>query len=244
MGKIKEKMKEWSKLAELSKKLEHIVKSDDYADQVTAKPGVSERGIEARRADTKVSGNIAHGYQRVGTPEEHLKRAKDQHKAIIKRLKAQKSPDLPKSELQKGAFDPKPQKIGATKSGKDVMSHDHYTYSTGFTEQDHKDAANAHYSAFENSRDPAEKKQHLKMTQFHTAKLGKMPASRPSLEQPKPSVATPYVKKAQVIPAAVSAPVVINRVTTSSPKIISGPTELNSYTNKDVVKKLKKKAKI
>lgn len=49
---------------------------DPLEAQVTTKPGVSQRGIEVRRGDSRVSGAVAHGYSRVKEPKQHMEQAK------------------------------------------------------------------------------------------------------------------------------------------------------------------------
>lgn len=72
---------------------------DVLAGQVTAVPGVSDRGIEARRADPKVTGVTSHGYSRVTSQEKHHARAKQYFKDILEAQRKQPKPNLPKSEL-------------------------------------------------------------------------------------------------------------------------------------------------
>lgn len=60
--------------------------------------GISDRGIEARRADPKVSGVVSHGYARVMSPEKHGERAKTWAKQDLASLKAQPKPNLTKDE--------------------------------------------------------------------------------------------------------------------------------------------------
>lgn len=73
---------------------------DPLAEEVTSQKGVSESGIEARRADPKQKGVISHGYGRVTTPEKHGERAKSYFKQTLARLQAQPKPNLPKSEYE------------------------------------------------------------------------------------------------------------------------------------------------
>lgn len=75
--------------------------SDPYASEVTSTPGVSDRGIEARRANPKMQGVISYGYGRIGTPEFHAKRAKNYFRQKLNRIKSMPKPNLPKSELEK-----------------------------------------------------------------------------------------------------------------------------------------------
>lgn len=74
---------------------------DHLADQVTAVPGVSDRGIEARRGDTRNKGVVSHGYARVSDAEHHKQKARDYFRSI-KDTQSQIKPNLPKSEMTKG----------------------------------------------------------------------------------------------------------------------------------------------
>jgi hypothetical protein len=49
---------------------------DKLQEQLTTAPGVSARGIEARRGDARVEGAIGHGYARAKEPEKHMEAAK------------------------------------------------------------------------------------------------------------------------------------------------------------------------
>lgn len=71
---------------------------DPLAAELTSEKGVSEVGVEARRADPKQKGVVSHGYGRITTPEKHGKRAKAYAKQTLQRLKDQPKPNLPKSE--------------------------------------------------------------------------------------------------------------------------------------------------
>jgi hypothetical protein len=70
---------------------------DPMANRTTAVPGVSERGIEVRRASKKVPADklISHGYARVTSPEKHLETAKQIGRAELADTKAVKKPKLP-----------------------------------------------------------------------------------------------------------------------------------------------------
>jgi hypothetical protein len=76
---------------------------DPLASQVTSVPGVSDRGIEARRADPKPKA-IAHGYARVQSPEKHADKAKKYFKSVADKQRSIQAPNLPKAELEKVAF--------------------------------------------------------------------------------------------------------------------------------------------
>jgi len=92
---LKKKIQEWLKLYE---ETEDLQKRDVLQDKMTSEKGVSETGIEARRADPKKKGLISHGYARVSSPEKHGERAKVYAKQDLKDLKSQPKPNLPKSE--------------------------------------------------------------------------------------------------------------------------------------------------
>lgn len=69
------------------------VEKADYKSRETAVPGVSEMGIEARRAQKKPT--IERGYHRVAAPEKHMEAAKDIARQSLKETKEIK-PKLPK----------------------------------------------------------------------------------------------------------------------------------------------------
>jgi hypothetical protein len=74
---------------------------DQLQGQLTGVPGVSERGVEARRGDLKVPADkvISHGYARVHSdPTKHLNRAKAYFKAVHAKIAAQPKPNLGKEE--------------------------------------------------------------------------------------------------------------------------------------------------
>jgi hypothetical protein len=73
---------------------------DALENQKTVTPGVSDVGIEVRRADAKVPGVIAHGYGRVSDPERHAAKAKSIHRGLLNHLKNMAKPNLPKSEAK------------------------------------------------------------------------------------------------------------------------------------------------
>lgn len=75
---------------------------DPLEREVTSKPGVSERGIEARRADSRQKGSVSHGYMRVDSPEFHKEKAKNYFKQTMNNVRRQERPNLPKSEIAKG----------------------------------------------------------------------------------------------------------------------------------------------
>lgn len=70
---------------------------DPLAGRTTAVPGVSDRGIEVRRASKKVPADklVAHGYARVTSPEKHLETAKQIGRRELADTKAVKKPKLP-----------------------------------------------------------------------------------------------------------------------------------------------------
>jgi hypothetical protein len=65
--------------------------------QEAGKKGVSNIGIETRRADPKQKGVFSHGYARVGDPEWHGQRAKKYHQELLSGLKQQPKPKLQKA---------------------------------------------------------------------------------------------------------------------------------------------------
>lgn len=80
---------------------------DHLANQVTSAKGVSERGIEARRGDSKVPGAIAHGFGRVTEPSKHMESAKKLFRAIKNMQAKVPKMNLPKSEDMSKAITPK-----------------------------------------------------------------------------------------------------------------------------------------
>lgn len=77
---------------------------DILADQTTSVPGVSDRGIEARRADERTANKfVAHGYARTTDAATHKTRAKEYFRKLAEKQKASPKPDLPKAELEKKA---------------------------------------------------------------------------------------------------------------------------------------------
>lgn len=73
----------------------------DYLEQeLTSQKGVSETGVEVRRADARQKGAIAHGYARSSSgPDLHRKRAISAIKSKIEHLKRLPKPDLTKGKL-------------------------------------------------------------------------------------------------------------------------------------------------
>jgi hypothetical protein len=65
----------------------------------TVRPGVSDIGIEARRADPSQTGVISHGYARVLEPKQHAEIAKVKARKVLEALKRQRPLPLPKSEM-------------------------------------------------------------------------------------------------------------------------------------------------
>jgi len=75
---------------------------DILANEVTSEPGVSDAGIDIRRADERNKGAISHGYGRVSDASFHKEKAKNHLKSLVNALKAQPKPNLTKDELEKG----------------------------------------------------------------------------------------------------------------------------------------------
>lgn len=74
---------------------------DILAQELTSEKGISDTGIQIRRSDKRNPGVMSHGYGRVMSPEAHSAQAKVQLHHIIKTLKNQPKPNLPKSDLEK-----------------------------------------------------------------------------------------------------------------------------------------------
>lgn len=76
---------------------------DPLEAQLTSRQGVSDRGIEARRGDTRVKGAIAHGYGRVSSPEKHKENARSYFKEVGERVRSLPKLNLTRSEdMEKG----------------------------------------------------------------------------------------------------------------------------------------------
>ncbi len=75
---------------------------DILANEVTSEPGISDVGIDIRRADDRNKGAISHGYGRVSDASFHKEKAKNHLKSLVNALKAQPKPNLTKDELEKG----------------------------------------------------------------------------------------------------------------------------------------------
>ena len=72
--------------------------SDLLQQQLTPQKGVSDIGIQTRRADPRIKGVEAHGYARVSSPEKHAIYAKESHKRLLEHLKGLQKLNLPKTE--------------------------------------------------------------------------------------------------------------------------------------------------
>jgi hypothetical protein len=75
--------------------------ADPLANQLTPEKGVSDVGIEIRRADKRNPGVVSHGYGRVSSPEKHKDIAVGQLKRLVDHIKSQPKPNLTKLELDK-----------------------------------------------------------------------------------------------------------------------------------------------
>jgi len=189
--------------SEFRKEKQAFSGKDELMDQKMQTKGVSDVGIEARRADQKIPPNkiIAHGYVRTKTPEMHKQAAKEQHKKIIEHIRAT-APSLPKSETVSKAVD-KPS--GGTLNYKELRS---------------------------------QYKQKIKDSKMRPAPAPiTVDTSNKKLFDKELSGKVNYTKKAEVIPALVSAPLMADKVTTSSPKVVDSPNILNGYGR--IIKMLK-----
>lgn len=70
---------------------------DPLKAELTPEKGVSQTGIEVRRADPRKKGIVSHGYGRITSPEKHGERAKQYAKDTLEALKQQPKPKLTKS---------------------------------------------------------------------------------------------------------------------------------------------------
>jgi hypothetical protein len=82
-------------------------------------------------------------------------------------------------------------KLGTTSTGKPVLAAGHHSnYSSGFTPNEHKEAANLHSSAAQNTTFPKTKRHHFQQAQWHTSMMNKKPkwsSQRATAMQPKPA---------------------------------------------------------
>lgn len=161
------------------------------------------------------------------------------HKQVLGELKEMPKPNLPKSEgLDKAANlkvvppigDHNP--IAQTKSGKVIGANIESKYSLGFSQQDHKDAYNAHFNAAQHTSNPSLKRHHMKMTEFHMGASQRMEPK--SAELTAPHIMRGIHQKTEAIPAIISE----NRVggpiegqQISGPAIMNSPILFNSYKN-------------
>jgi len=104
LSKAKEDVSIPEKLRAEYRKQRRQFSHDPLEAQITAQPGVSDRGIEARRGDTRNPGVISHGYARVSSPEKHKELARKYFKEIGEKMRNTPKPNLPKSEMAKGAI--------------------------------------------------------------------------------------------------------------------------------------------
>lgn len=78
---------------------------DPLKGELTSQKGVSQTGIEVRRADPRKKGVISHGYGRITTPEKHAERAKQYARETLQALQQQPKPKLTKSyEVKDGSL--------------------------------------------------------------------------------------------------------------------------------------------
>lgn len=70
---------------------------DPLKAELSSEKGVSQTGIEARRADVKNKGVVSHGYARITSPEKHAERARQSARETLVSLKQQPKPKLTKS---------------------------------------------------------------------------------------------------------------------------------------------------
>lgn len=213
-------------------------KSDILADELTPEKGVSNVGIEIRRADKKNPGVISHGYGRVTSPDKHKERAKSQLKSIINHIKTQPKPNLTRSELEKADY--WSSQIKGIKQQKDA---------------DRQQKLETHFKAKgqavpEHLKNPKEQsldygkiRQEAKNIKPAAPMAPKTKISAPSSMAPKQvfhpdrSGVVDYkqkklamTEKPKLQPASVSEPLTINtRETITSPVHINGPVKLNAY---------------
>lgn len=77
---------------------------DPLKTELTPEKGVSQTGIEVRRADPRKKGVLSHGYGRSMSPEKHGERAKQYAAQTLQALRQQPKPKLTKSyEAQDGS---------------------------------------------------------------------------------------------------------------------------------------------
>jgi hypothetical protein len=76
--------------------------ADPLANQLTPEKGVSDVGIEIRRADKRNPGVVSHGYGRVSSPEKHKDIAANTLKRLVDHIKKQPKPNLTKAKVDEG----------------------------------------------------------------------------------------------------------------------------------------------
>jgi hypothetical protein len=76
--------------------------ADPLASQLTPEKGVSDVGIEIRRADKRNPGVVSHGYGRVSSPEKHKDIAANTLKRLVDHIKKQPKPNLTKAKVDEG----------------------------------------------------------------------------------------------------------------------------------------------
>lgn len=237
---------------------------DILADQVTSEKGVSDVGIEIRRADQKNPGVVSHGYARVSSPQHHNEKAKNYLKSIVSALKVQPKPNLTRSELE--SFDSKLQKddhwgkrikeMRAQKESARMQKLTDHFKAKGQEVPEHlKNPQPVHLDYNKIRQEAKNINKKPAVAAVKPAAPAPTPVDSPAptqsrygkLHDPDWSGTVDYAKqkklassekeKAKIIPADVSEPAIIeNRTSVSEPAIINGPNQLNSYKGDNMKK--------
>lgn len=238
---------------------------DILADQVTSEKGVSDVGIEIRRADQKNPGVVSHGYARVSSPQHHNEKAKSYLKSIVSALKTQPKPNLTRSDVE--SFDAKLQKddhwgkrikeMRAQKESARMQKLTDHFKAKGQEVPEHlknPQPVNLDYNKIRQEAKGMNKKPAIAPANPAAPVAAPVPAAQPQaqsrygkLHDPDWSGTVDYSKqkklassekeKAKIIPADVSDPAIIeNRTSVSEPAIINGPNQLNSYKGDNMKK--------
>lgn len=185
--------------------------TDFLANQVTSEKGVSERGIEARRGDSRKTGVISHGYGRVTSPDKHMSNAKRMFRAIKNLQSAGVKPDLPKSENLDKAD--KAKGYGKTSYFSNMIAENKAMKQAPAAIKPKAPAANASLNNI------------TSLPKLHDPQLsGKVDYKR--------KLAASEDKKAKAAPNLISPPVIASKVTLSGPMIMDSPVIDDGYRDK------------
>lgn len=216
--------------------------NDVLADEVTSEKGVSQVGIDIRRADKRNPGVVSHGYGRVSTPDAHKEKAKSHLKSLVHAIKTQPKPNLTRSEdLQKDYWS------GQIKAAKEQKNADRQAkLETHFKAKGQKvpeHLANPKEQTIDYKQVRSEMQKPKAAVASPTNKPTPVLEAKPNLPRnqkvfnPDLSGKVGYKptklaasEKAKIQPASITEPLTINsRETITSPHMINGPVKLNPY---------------